>query len=90
MSKIAIEMAHYLNKHGDYKKYFVDKNIFTSNFYANLERENNGYFRHTSKDSGDKDKSEEWLNFNENEKLKIINQKLIIYSFILAMIEKSF
>lgn len=90
MSKIAIEMAHYLNTNGKYKIYFVDENIFTSKFYKNLERENNGYFRHTLKDSGDKEKTEEWINFNENEKLEIINQKLIIYSFILAMIEKSF
>lgn len=91
MSKIAIEMAQYLDTHKEYINYFVnEKEIFNNKFYEKLQRENNGYFRHTLEDSGDKEKTKEWISFNENEKLEIVNQKLIIYSFILAIIENQF
>lgn len=88
MSQIAIKMSKYLAKNNNiYKNYFINNNIFIEKYYNCLSRENNGYFRHDSEDSGDKEKTKEWNEFDDNTKIKIINEKIIIYSFILAMIE---
>lgn len=91
MSKLAINIMHIL-ENNDFHKILVGETNdmpFKKDFIKRLSREANGYFRHRIEDSGDKDCTKEWLLFNEQEKINIINKTLTYYLSILAIIKNN-
>lgn len=54
--------------------------------FNNLKNECNGYFRHSPNDSGATEKSKYWDSLENNEKIKIMNETLSVYLFLLSIL----
>ncbi|MGL5520198.1 MAG: hypothetical protein ACRDBR_02065 [Metamycoplasmataceae bacterium] len=84
MSSFAIKMLGFMNNEF---KTCLEK-TYKKEFLKQIKRECNGYFRHTIIDGTDKELSNNWNKFNENEKLLIMNKTISIYLCFLATLKE--
>lgn len=84
MLMLAKNMLHVIEKKSKYRN-VLDK-FLNKNFLDNLGRECNGFFRHNIQDSGDKECTQKWIDFENQEKEEIINKTLTYYLSILAIL----
>lgn len=69
------------------KEFEVLSKYFKKDFLEKIKRENNGYFRHSIKDVGDSQKTKEWLSLSDDEKIEIMNERIIIFIASIAILK---
>lgn len=83
MVNLAVKISYVFRSEKEIlKEYYFDEKAI-----KNMERNFNGYFRHTSNGSGDKTKSDEWKNFSSDEKRENMTKYFNICLYILLILK---
>lgn len=83
MVNLAVKISYVFKSEKEIlKKYYFDEKTIKE-----LQRNFNGYFRHTTNDSGDSKKSDEWKNFSSDEKRENIIKYFNICLYILLILK---